>query len=376
VAQSLAGDFYELLGVRRGAGLAEIRRAFQKRARQIHPDLNPGDPVAADHFRALSRAFEILSDPHRRSQYDRGDLRVESRTVAPEVGFEGFDFSAGRRAGGAGFSELFGGLIRAPRGPGAKEPARGEDLQQAARLTFEESLSGAERRIHVVRADHCPTCGGGGEVPFGPVPCARCGGTGQIRASRGHMIFSRACVDCGGAGVLTLRPCQRCGGEGRLMQSEWLDVQIPAGAAAGSRVRIPGCGNAGRHGGPPGDFVLEIEVEPHRLYRREGDDLHCVVPVTMAEAALGGHIEVPSPDGPVTIENPAGTQTGQRFRLRKRGAPKIGESTRGDLYVEARVVVPAVTDNRSRALLEEVARLNPHDPRRELFSAPATGEKP
>jgi len=242
-------------------------------------------------------------------------------------------------------------------------------------LSFEESLSGAERRIHVVRADHCPTCGGAGEVPFGPVPCARCGGTGQIRATRGHMIFSRACGDCGGAGALTQRPCQRCGGEGRLVQSEWLDVQIPAGAAAGSRVRIPGCGNAGRHGGAPGDFVLEIEVEPHRLYRREGDDLHCIVPVTMAEAALGGHIDVPTPDGPVTIEIPAGTQTGQRFRLRKRGAPKIGEKARGDLYVEARVVVPAITDNRSRALLEEVARLNPDDPRKDLFSGPGAEGK-
>ena len=375
MTQSVAGDFYDLLGVRRGAGLAEIRRAFQKRARQIHPDLNPGDPVAADRFRALSLAFEVLSDPHRRSQYDRGDLRAESHAVAPEVGFEGFDFSAEVRLGRAGFRELFDGVLRAPQGSGGETPARGEDLEQATRLTFEESLKGAERRIHVVRADHCPTCSGAGEVPFGPVPCARCGGTGQIRASRGHMIFSRACADCVGVGALTVRPCQRCGGEGRLMQSEWLDVQIPAGAAAGSRVRIPGCGNAGRRGGSHGDFVLVIEVEPHRLYRREGDDLHCTVPVTMAEAALGGHIDVPTPDGPVTIEIPAGTQTGQRFRLRKRGAPKLGEEARGDLYVEAQVWVPAVTDNRSRALLEEVARLNPHDPRKDLFSVQGVQEK-
>ena len=155
------------------------------------------------------------------------------------------------------------------------------------------------------------------------------------------------------------------------MQSEWLDVRIPRGAAAGSRVRVPGCGNAGRLGGPHGDFVLVIEVEPHPVYRREGDDLHCVVPVTMAEAALGGHIDVPTPDGPVPIEIPAGTQSGQRFRLRKRGVPKAGEEARGDLYVEAQVLIPAVTDNRSRALLEEVARLNPHDPRKDLLAPTA-----
>jgi molecular chaperone DnaJ len=360
-------DFYEILGVRRGAGPAEIRRAFQKRARQIHPDLNPGDPVAADRYRALSMALEVLSDPQRRSQYDRGDLKAEARAAPPHVGFHGFDFSAEGGPGGAGFRELFGGVLRSAQVVRAEEPARGEDLEQTTGLTFEESLVGTERRIHVVRADHCPICGGAGDVAFGPVPCPRCGGTGQVRASRGHMIFTQGCADCGSAGLLTKRPCERCGGEGRLRQSEWLDVRIPAGVAAGSRVRIPGCGNAGRRGGPHGDFVLVIEVEPHPLYRREGDDLHCTVPITVTEAALGGHIEVPTPDGPFTIEIPAGTQAGQRFRLRKRGAPKLGEETRGDLYVETQVWVPAITDNRSRALLAEVARLNPHDPRKDLF---------
>jgi molecular chaperone DnaJ len=367
-----AMDFYEVLGVRKSAGAAEVRRAYQKRARQLHPDLNPGDPVAADLFRAVSLAFEVLSDPLRRAQYDRGDLRVDAKTAAPEVDFAGFDFSAGARLGAAGFRELFAGVLSSePKGSGG-EPTRGEDLEQTTRLTFEESLKGASRRIHLVRADACPVCGGEGGVAYGPVPCSRCQGAGRIRTSRGHMIFTTACADCGATGSLTRRPCQRCSGEGRVIHSEWIDVEIPAGAGNGTRLRVPDCGNAGRRGGPHGDFVLAVEVEAHPQYRREGDDLHSTVDVSMTQAALGGHVEVPTPDGPVNIEIPAGTQTGQRFRLRKRGVPTMGGTGRGDLFVEARVWVPAVTDARSRELLQEVARLHPEEPSR--ASSPAAAK--
>lgn len=368
-------DLYNVLGVRRNASPAEIRRAYQKLARLLHPDLNPGDPVAAERFREVSLAFEILSDPQRRSEYDRGEPVPASGPSVPEVGFEGFDFSAEVRAGGVGFHEIFGGVLRQGR-PGTEPGAvTGESLEQSTRIAFEESFTGTKRRVRIVRQDQCPICRGVGEVAFGPVPCPRCHGTGQVRASRGHMIFSRRCSDCGATGVLSRRPCARCGGEGRLVQSEWLDVEIPAGVSDGARLRLVGCGNAGRRGGPPGDFILVVEVEPHRFYRREGDDLHCVVPVTVAEAALGGHVEVPTPDGPVTIEIPAGTQTGQRFRLRKRGMPKLGGKGRGDLYVEATVWVPTVTDDRSRELLREFSRLNSHDPRRGLPSALSTSAK-
>jgi molecular chaperone DnaJ len=180
------------------------------------------------------------------------------------------------------------------------------------------------------------------------------------------MIFSRLCAECGATGVIDRKPCGRCGAEGRLMRSEWLEVTIPAGVADGTRLRVPGAGNAGRRGGDAGDFVLAISVEPHPFYRREGEDLHCVVPVSLAEAALGGHVSVPTPDGPVTIEIPSGTQPGQRFRLRKRGMPVVGEKRRGDLYVEAKVVVPTVAEDRGRALLQEFARLHPEEPREEL----------
>jgi molecular chaperone DnaJ len=352
-------DYYELLGVRRGATLTEIRRAYQKLARRLHPDLNPGDPAASGRFQAVSRAFDVLSDPQRRGQYDRGEPTAPVRPV--EVGFEGFDFSAEVRVGAVDFREIFEGVLRPPR---EDEVARGEDLEQHAAVSFEESFQGTRRRVQLLRYERCPACHGEGELTLNPHACPACEGTGQLRSRRGRMIFTHRCEDCGGTGVLGRRPCARCASEGRVMQSEWMDVQIPAGVGDGSRVRVPGAGNAGRRGGPAGDLVLAVKVTPHPRFRREGDDLFSEVPVTITEAALGAHVEVATPDGPVVIEIPAGTQTGQRFRLRKRGVPKLGERGRGDLYVEARVWVPAVTDDASRELLREFARRHPHDPRR------------
>src|SRR5262245_51194545 len=359
-------DLYEILGIRKGATTVEIRRAYQKLARQLHPDLNPGDAVAGHHFQQVSFAFQVLSDAQRRGEYDRSGQTSTPAPSAPEVGFEGFDFSAEIRTSGVGFREIFGGEVAGP--PADAGPARGEDLEQTTRITFEESLAGAQRRVHLVRQDPCPICRGQGEVAFGPIPCPRCGGTGRLKGQRGHMIFSRRCTDCGATGTLDRRPCARCAGEGRVIQSEWIEVQVPPGVSDGSRVRVPGCGNAGLRGGPAGDLVLQVEVEPHPFYRREGEDLYCTVPVTLVEAALGAHIEVPAPDGPIPIEIPAGTQTGQRFRLRKRGAPRLGERSRGDLYVEVRVEVPTVTDGRGRELLLEFARLHGENPRQELLA--------
>jgi molecular chaperone DnaJ len=351
-------DYYELLGLRRSATLTEVRRAYQKLARRLHPDLNPGDPVAAERFLAVSRAFDVLSDPHRRSQYDRGEAQPAVRP--PEVGFEGFDFSAEVRVGAVDFREIFEGVLRPRPAEGA---GRGEDLEQVASVSFEESFQGTQRRVQLLRYERCAACGGAGELALNPRPCPACDGSGQVRTRRGRMIFTRGCEECGGTGILGRRTCALCASEGRVMQSEWLEVQIPAGVSDGSRVRVPGAGNAGRRGAPSGDLVLTVHVAPHPLYRREGDDLFSQVPITITEAALGAHVEVATPDGRVTIEIPAGTQTGQRFRLRKRGVPKLGERGRGDLYVEARVWVPAVTDDAGRELLREFARRHPHDPR-------------
>jgi molecular chaperone DnaJ len=363
-------DLYETLGVRRGASTAEIRRAYQKLARLLHPDLNPGDPQAAERFRAVSSAFAVLSDPQRRTAYDRGESVAVSPGV-PEIGFHGFDFSAEVRLGGAGFQEIFGNVLRRPMPADAAGSTRGEDLEQSTRLSFEECFRATRRRVQLVRQARCPACHGVGEVALTPRPCPSCQGSGQVRSARGRMVFTRRCADCGGAGMIGRRPCPQCAGEGRVMRSEWLEVEIPAGACDGSRIRIPGAGNAGRRGGPPGDFILVVQVEPHPFYRREGEDLHIEVPVTMVEAALGAHVEVRTPDGPVTIEVPAGTQSGQRFRLRKRGLPRLGEKGRGDLFVEARVWVPPVADDASRELLREFARRNPADPRRHAANDPA-----
>jgi molecular chaperone DnaJ len=355
-------DLYQVLGVRRSASVAEIRRAYQKAARQLHPDLNPGDPVASQRFRAVSEAFEVLVDPQRRAAYDRGEV-LSPESAVPEVGFEGFDFSAEVRVGGAAFQDIFEGVLRGPREAARDRSRGGEDLEQSVRVAFDECFRPMRRRVHVVRFDRCPACEGAGAQAMGPVSCSACGGSGQIRHSRGRMIFSRRCSECGGAGTLSERTCARCAGEGRLMQSEWLDVELPAGVGEGTRVRVPGAGNAGRRGGPAGDLVVVVQVEPHPLYRREGEDLYCEIPITITEAALGGHVEVATPEGPVVIEVPAGTQTGQRFRLRKRGMPRLDDKGRGDLYVEARVWVPRVHDDESRELLREFARRHPENPR-------------
>ena len=290
-------DLYETLGVRRNSTTAEIRRAYQKLARQLHPDLNPGDPVAAERFRAVSRAFEVLSDPQRRSQYERGE-GVPLPAAAPGLGFEGFDFSAEVRVGRLEFREILEDLSPAETPEGA---SRGEDFEEVARITFQESLEGTKRRVNVVRFDRCPGCQGAGEVELGRRPCPTCQGRGQVRASRGRMIFTRRCRDCEGTGQLGRHRCAQCSGEGRAMHSDWLDVTIPPGAGDGTRLRVPGGGNAGRRGGPPGDFVLHVQVEPHAFFHRAGDDLTCEVPVTLAEAALGAHVEVPTPDGAVQI---------------------------------------------------------------------------
>jgi len=357
-------DLYELLGITHEASEAEVRRAYQKRARALHPHLNPGDPDAVERFETVTLAFKVLSDPERRAAYDRGE-RLEAKRPAAEGSFEGFDFSAEVRVERVGFREIFDAVLQPSS---ATEATRGEDVLERTRLTFEEAFRGAERRLAVERHETCPTCRGSGDVAAAPVSCSRCHGTGQVRGRRGHMIFSRPCGACDGAGVVRRRGCARCEGEGRVPGSERLDVRIPAGTRSGSAVRLPGCGHAGRRGGPPGDLVLQIEVEEHPLFRREGDDLRSVVPVSIVEAALGGHVEVETPDGVVTIEVPAGTQHGHRFRLRKRGLPRLGQAGRGDLYAEVRVSVPTVTDDQGRALLKAFSEAYPQD-RAELLAA-------
>lgn len=357
-------NLYELLGIAQEASEAEVRRAYQKRARALHPHLNPGDPEAAERWGAVAAAFRVLSDAKQRAAYDRGD-RTEAARPAREGAFEGFDFSAEVRVERVGFREIFDGALDERAAEGAHP---GEDILERAQLDFAESFAGAARRLRVDRHEPCPACAGTGEVATTPVACGKCRGSGEVRGRRGHMIFSRPCGACGGAGTQRRRACDRCDGEGRVPGSEEIEVRIPAGARNGSIVRLGGFGHAGRRGGAPGDLLLHIDSASHPRFRREGDDLESVVPVSIVEAALGGHVEVETPDGPVSIELPAGTQAGHRFRLRKRGMPRLGQAGRGDLYVEVRVSVPTVTDDEGRALLRAFAERHPQS-REELQTA-------
>lgn len=348
-------DLYELLGVAREASEAEVRRAYQKRARALHPHLNPGDPEAAERWGAVAAAFRVLSNPKQRAAYDRGEP-TEAARPDREGAFCGFDFSAEVRVERVGFREIFDGAL----GERAPEGARsGEDVFERTRLDFGETFEGVTRRVRVERLEPCPACAGSGEVATTPLPCGKCRGSGQVRGRRGHMIFSRPCAACGGQGALRRRACDRCEGEGRVPGNEEIEVKIPPGARDGSVVRLRGFGHAGHRGGAPGDLLLHIDTASHPRFRRDGDDLETTVPVSIVEAALGGHVEVETPDGPVTIELPAGTQGGHRFRLRKRGMPRLGQAGRGDLYVEVRVSVPTVTDDEGRALLRTFAERHP-----------------
>ena len=345
-------DFYSILGVDRRFSPTKLRRAYQRRAREFHPELHPGSAEAASMFALVAQAFEVLSDPERRSAYDRGVVEGKTLRERPPLAFEGFDFAPGSN-GRQGFRELFESAIE-PEGETARA---GEDLEVTLRISFDEAFRGAHRRLSVTRLSPCATCDGSGHVTRAAEPCASCGGEGSTRVRRGHLVFRARCRDCDGAGQRVHGPCPTCAGESRVHETEWMDIDVPPGIEHGTRLRLPSAGNAGRRGGAPGDFVVHVEVDPHPLYRRAGHDLYVDANVSIFDAAMGGHVSVKTPDGEVPIEIPAGTHGAQRFRLRKRGMPHFGDpGSRGDLWAEVRLVVPAITDAPSRALLAEVSR--------------------
>ncbi|HXH08074.1 MAG TPA: J domain-containing protein [Vicinamibacterales bacterium] len=372
-------DLYGVLGLKPGAGPAEIKRAYRRLARRYHPDINPGDPAAAAFFRRVTEAYETLLDPERRRLYESGQAPSAAGERAGGFAFEGFDFSGAPAEGprAATFSEFFADVFQRPAA--RAQPERGADVHTALRLGFEEAVRGAERPVTITHREACALCQGTGVLHAAGGPCPRCRGAGHVRLTRGHMIFSRACPTCGGSGERREQPCAACSGEGATMRTETLTVRIPAGVTDGARVRVAGKGHAGRHGGPPGDLLIAIEVEPHPLYRREGADLFLTVPIAVHEAALGAKIDVPTLEGPARLRIPPGTQSGQRFRLRGRGAPSTRDGRRGDLVVEVRIVVPLLRDERSRELMREFARLNADNVRKDLPwqpSAPPAAARP
>jgi molecular chaperone DnaJ len=360
-------DFYVILGLDRGAETGEIKRAFRRLARRYHPDINPGDRVAAAHFRQIAEAYETLSDPERRRRYDAGGA-VAAAEAPAAYGFEGFDFSVS--VGGASastFGDLFADVLRgypAPRAGGT--PERGADLHQSIALGFDEAMRGGERHVTVTRQAVCRACRGAGSLATSESRCPHCQGSGTLKSVRGHMVFTKSCAPCRGTGRLVRTDCPACGGQQVEMRTEVVALPLPAGLADGATLRVAGAGHAGRNGGEPGDLFFSVTVEPHALFRREGDDLHLVVPIAIHEAALGARIDVPTLEGRARLRVPPGTQSGQRFRLRERGVPSPREGRRGDLVVEVRLVLPRLLDERSKELLREFGRINGDDVRKDL----------
>jgi molecular chaperone DnaJ len=380
MATSTKQDYYETLGVSRKATAKEIRTAFRKLARKYHPDLNPGDKAAEEKFKQLQEAYDVLSDTKKRQMYDQygfysenvptGDYGPGADAGGQHVNFDfgGFDFG-GQSAGGSTFRDLFGQFFGGGRRGGmAVEPEEepGGDLEYQIEIDFWDAVRGAVKKLQVTRLDACENCHGTGAVGT-PQTCTTCGGTGSIQQTAGKMRFNVPCSRCGGTGKLRTA-CRECGGEGRVRRAETIEVRIPAGLENGGRVRVPGKGNAGTMGAHGGDLYLRVVVRPHNYFERRGNDIYTKVPVTVAEAALGAKIEVPTIDGRALVRIPPGTSSGRTLRLREKGVPNVRKGARGDQYVEIQVVVPEPTDERVRKLMKELEEIAPADPRKDLFA--------
>ncbi len=395
-------DYYGLLGVKKTATTDEIRKAFRKLARKYHPDVNPGDKVSEEKFKEISEANDILSDEKKRKVYDqlgfysdsidpaqaeaasRGGYGSGFRDAGPAgnqggvpFDFGGFDFSGGAaQQGGAGggfgsqFKDIFGGMFG---GNGGRRPAQqrgpraGTDLEYQVEIDFWTAIRGGTTRIEIARQEQCGTCKGQGTVGT-PQTCPECSGTGQVTQMNGRMKFNVQCPRCGGSGKIQ-QTCPTCHGDGTVSRRDSLEFRIKPGTRDGQRIRLAGKGNAGSMGAPAGDLYLIIKAGAHPVFTRTGDDIRVTVPVMAFEAALGTKIDVPTIDGRAQLKIPPATQTGQKLRLREKGVPSASvEGTRGDQIVEVQIVVPKIQDERSKEILRELAKLNPVDPREEMFT--------
>jgi molecular chaperone DnaJ len=377
----LEKDYYAALGVAKDASTADIKKAYRKLARELHPDKNPGNAKAEARFKEVSEAYDVLSDSARRREYD------EARSLFGGGGFAGgfpggfrpspggpaggttFDIndifgSAGGRAGAGGFGDLFGGIFGGGRGRGTAAAARGADVETEVTLDFPEAVHGVTVPLQLASPASCRTCGGVGARP-GTLPrqCPACLGTGLITRNQGAFAFSEPCRECRGTGSVIDDPCPDCRGTGVTTQTRTITVKIPAGVSDGQRIRLAGKGAPGVRGGPAGDLFVRVHVRQHDLFGRKGDDLTLTLPVTFPEAALGTTVRVPTMDGAVTLKIPAGTASGRTFRVRGRGVPKRGGSSTGDLLVTVEVAVPKNLPADAREALEKYAAAQPDDPR-------------
>jgi molecular chaperone DnaJ len=350
-------DFYEMLGVARGASADDLKKAYRKLAMQYHPDRNPGDKAAEHKFKEVSEAYDVLKDDQKRAAYDR-------------FGHAAFENGGGAR-GGAGdfgfasgfadiFDEMFGGMGGGRRG---QTDARGSDLRYNLEVSLEEAFKGSTAQIRVptsVGCDHCK--GSGSEAGSRPVTCSTCAGAGKVRAQQGFFTIERTCPSCGGAGRVIENPCKQCGGQGRVRREKTLSVNIPAGVEDGTRIRLAGEGEAGLRGSAPGDLYIFLSVTPHRLFQRDGANIHCRVPIPMTMAALGGQLDVPTIDGVrARITIPPGTQSGHQFRMKAKGMSVLRSPARGDMYVEAVIETPVSLTKRQQELLKEFERAGDKD---------------
>jgi molecular chaperone DnaJ len=343
---------YETLGVPKSASAEEIKKAYRKLARQYHPDKNPGDAESEERFKEVQNAYDVLSDPEKRAQFDRFGSANGRGGPGP-----GWSFTEGVDLGDLG--DLFGGLFGGRGGFRESGARRGNDVEVQVNLSFEDALAGIETKIPVALEVSCHTCGGSGAKPgTAPKVCPQCGGRGVVSESQGFFALSQPCPRCRGNGTVVDDPCPTCRGTGRERRTKRYTVKIPAGAKDGTRIRLKGKGEAGWNGGPAGDLYVVTRVEPSKTFHRRGDDLVVDVHVPFADAALGTTASVPTPDGPVSVKIPAGSEDGKLLRVRGKGARRLKGSGRGDVIARVRIEVPKKLSKRERELLEELKKVS------------------
>jgi molecular chaperone DnaJ len=351
LATNVKRDFYDVLGVSRTATEQEIKSSYRKLALQYHPDRNPDNPGAEERFKECSEAYAVLADAEKRARYDRfGHAGVGSTPGAG--GFDATVFTDFQDIFGDlfGFGDMFGqGQRRRSHGQ------HGGDMREDIHLEFEEAVFGVTKQVRIRRMETCDDCKGSGAAPGkAPINCTSCGGRGQVRYQQGFFAVARTCSTCGGTGRLIVDPCKKCKGQARVKRDRTVTVKVPAGVEEGARILYSGEGEAGLYDGPPGDLYVVLHVKEHSFFNREGKDLHCVIPVSFTQAALGTEIKVPTLEGEQNLKVPEGTQTGTILKLRNKGVPVLNGHGRGDLYVELKVHTPAKLSKRQRELLEEL----------------------
>ncbi len=346
-------DYYEILGIARNASDEEIKKAYRKLAMKYHPDRNPDDKGAEEKFKEAKQAYEILSDADKRTAYDQfGHAGVD-----PQAGMGGGGFGGGGGFADA-FSDIFGDIFGGGGGNRRERVYRGADLRYNLEIGLEEAARGTETKIRVPALEECATCHGSGAKPgTQPTTCTTCGGHGQVRIQQGFFSVQQTCPRCGGTGKMVADPCPNCHGEGRVKKHKTLSVRIPAGVDGGDRIRLAGEGEAGVNGGPPGDLYVVINLKEHPVFKRDGGDLHCEMPISFVTAALGGEVEIPTLDGHAKIKIPAETQTGKIFRLRGKGIKGVRSHAPGDLLCHMLVETPVNLSERQRELLREFDKL-------------------